>query len=35
MVPERFIAALGRCQPRALLTAGDFERAPVQVSLAV
>lgn len=34
VVPERFIAALGRFPPRALLTAGDFERAPVKVSLA-
>src|SRR6478736_2861212 len=34
VVPERFVAALGRLQPRTLLAAGDFERAPVQVSLA-
>lgn len=34
IVPERFVAALGRLSPRALLVAGDFERAPVQVTLA-
>lgn len=34
IVPERFVAALGRLSPRPLLVAGDFERAPVQVTLA-
>jgi len=34
VVPERFVAALGRLRPRALLVAGDFERAAVHVSLA-
>lgn len=34
VVPDRFVAALTRLQPRALLAAGDFERAPVQVKLA-
>jgi hypothetical protein len=34
VVPERLVAALGRFEPRALLTAGDFERAPVRVVLA-
>lgn len=34
VVPERFVAALGGLKPRDLLMAGDFERAPVTVSLA-
>jgi len=34
VIPERFVAALGRFPPRALSAAGDFERAPVTVSLA-
>lgn len=34
VVPERFVAALGRFEPRALLSAGDFERAAVKVDLA-
>jgi hypothetical protein len=34
IVPDRWIAALGRMQPQALLAAADFERAAVQVKLA-
>ncbi len=34
IVPDRWIAALGRMQPQALLAATDFERAPVLVRLA-
>jgi hypothetical protein len=34
VVPERFVAALGGFKPRALLSAGDFERAAVNVDLA-
>ena len=34
VVPDRFIAALGGMQPRALMEANDFERAPVEVSFA-
>jgi hypothetical protein len=34
IIPERFVAALARLAPRPLLAAGDFERAPVQVTLA-
>jgi hypothetical protein len=33
-VPDRFIAALGRLQPHALLQADQFERAPVEVKFA-
>ena len=33
IIPDRFIAGLGRLQPRSLLTATDFERAPVRVKL--
>jgi hypothetical protein len=33
VVPERFVAGLTRLQPRVLLEAGDFERAPVVVKL--
>ncbi|HVZ64002.1 MAG TPA: LemA family protein [Lacunisphaera sp.] len=33
VVPERFVAGLTRLQPRPLLAAGDFERAPVTVKL--
>ncbi|MEI9997986.1 MAG: LemA family protein [Verrucomicrobiota bacterium] len=33
-VPDRFIAPLGGMQPRALMAANDFERAPVNVSFA-
>lgn len=32
VVPDRLVAALGRFQPRALMVANDFERAPVNVS---
>lgn len=34
IVPDRFVAALGRFQPRALMAANEFERAPVPVSFA-
>jgi hypothetical protein len=34
IIPDRFVAALGRFRPRPLLSAADFERAPVQVHLA-
>ncbi len=34
VVPDRFIAALGAMQPRALMLADNFERAPVQVKFA-
>ena len=33
-VPDRFIAALGSMKPRVLMTADDFERAPVEVNFA-
>jgi hypothetical protein len=32
-IPERFVARLASLQPRALLAAQDFERAPVNVDL--
>ena len=34
IIPDRFIAGLGHLQPQPLLTATDFERAPVTVKLA-
>lgn len=34
VVPDRFIAALGGMQPRALMEANEFERAPVEVKFA-
>ena len=34
IVPDRWLAVLGRMQPQALLAAADFERASVQVKLA-
>jgi hypothetical protein len=34
VVPDRFVARMGRLQPQALMAAADFERAPVQVALA-
>ena len=34
IIPDRFIAGLGRLQPQPLLTATDFERAPVTVKFA-
>ena len=34
IIPDRFIAGLGRLQPQPLLTAMDFERAPVTVKFA-
>ena len=33
IVPDRFVAALARMRPQALMAAGDFERAPVSVKL--
>jgi hypothetical protein len=34
IIPDRFVAALGRFRPSPLMSAADFERAPVQVHLA-
>ncbi len=34
VVPDRFVAGLGRLRPQALMAAADFERAPVQVAFA-
>jgi hypothetical protein len=34
IIPDRFIAALGAMKPQVLMTADDFERAPVEVKLA-
>ncbi|MFA5309904.1 MAG: LemA family protein [Dehalococcoidales bacterium] len=34
IVPDRFVAAVARLRPRALMSAADFERAPVIVHLA-
>jgi hypothetical protein len=34
VVPDRFIAVVGGMQPRALMEANDFERAPVEVKFA-
>ncbi len=34
IIPDRFAAALARLHPQALMSAADFERAPVQVKLA-
>ncbi|MBM3158005.1 MAG: LemA family protein, partial [Chloroflexi bacterium] len=34
IVPDRFVAGLVRLRPAALMSAADFERAPVQVKLA-
>ena len=34
IVPDRFVASLTRLHPRPLMMAADFERAPVQVTLA-
>jgi LemA protein len=33
IVPDRFVAALTRMQPRALMAANDFARAPVRIAL--
>jgi len=35
IIPDRFVAALARLRPRTLMTAADFERAPIQVRLAL
>jgi hypothetical protein len=34
IVPDRFVAGLARLHPRTLMSAADFERAPIQVKLA-
>jgi hypothetical protein len=34
IIPDRWIASLGRMQPQALMGAADFERAAVQIKLA-
>ncbi|MGO9915865.1 MAG: LemA family protein [Isosphaeraceae bacterium] len=34
IIPDRFIASLGTMKPQVLMTADDFERAPVEVNLA-
>ena len=34
VLPDRFVARLGRLQPQPLMAAADFERAPVQVAFA-
>lgn len=34
IIPDRFVAALAKLKPQPLLSAADFERAPVQVKLA-
>jgi hypothetical protein len=34
IIPDRFVATAARLHPRTLMTAADFERAPIQVSLA-
>jgi hypothetical protein len=34
IIPDRYAGALARLQPRALMSASDFERAPVKVHLA-
>ncbi len=34
VIPDRFVAALAGLRPQTLMTAADFERAPVQVQLA-
>jgi hypothetical protein len=35
IIPDRFVVPLGHFQPQVLMVASDFERAPVQVNLAV
>jgi hypothetical protein len=35
IIPDRFVAGLARLHPRTLMTAADFERAPIQVRLAL
>jgi hypothetical protein len=34
IIPDRFVAGMARLRPRELMSAADFERAPVQVKLA-
>ena len=33
IIPDRFVAAIARLRPQVLMTAADFERAPVHVQL--
>jgi hypothetical protein len=33
IVPDRYVGSLGRLRTRALMSAADFERAPVRVKL--
>jgi len=33
IIPDRFVAGLARLRPQALMSAADFERAPVEVKL--
>jgi hypothetical protein len=35
IVPDRFVAGLARLRPATLMSAADFERAPVRIQLAV
>jgi hypothetical protein len=35
IIPDRFVATLARLRPQTLITAADFERAPIQVRLAL
>jgi len=34
IVPDRYVGSLGRLRPRMLMSAADFERAPIHVKLA-
>ena len=34
IIPDRFVAAMARLRPQALMAAADFERAPVHIQLA-
>jgi hypothetical protein len=34
IIPDRFVAAMAKLRPRALMAAADFERAPIEVRLA-
>ena len=34
IIPDRYVAALARLRPATLMTAADFERAPIKASLA-
>jgi len=35
IIPDRFVAAMAGLRPQTLMTAADFERAPVRVQLAL